>query len=242
MSTMAELPPAGIEALDTPGLDDAVAQSTLCDIARTNALFGGHAALGFGLERLTQGCAAERLTVLDVGAGAGDGTGQIRRVLGPNWSGSTALDHHRIAARMCRKRGIASVVGDIWHLPVRQRSFDIVVANLVLHHAPRTDVVHLVEHLSEMARLGVVIADLRRSAVAVAGFRIAGGILRFHEVTRHDGVLSIKRGFTKSELHDIIVDAGIENARVHRRLGWRLVAYWRTSDENSRYRQCARTD
>ncbi len=131
----------------------------------------------------------------------------------------------------CRDK-ITSIVGDMWHLPMQANSFDIVVVNQVLHHVPRADVVRMVAYLNAMARLGVVIADLRRSPLAVAGFRVASGILRLHQVTRHDGQVSLRRGFTHSELKHILDGAGIKDALVHRRPGWRLVAYWRTCNEN----------
>ena len=226
------LPPAGLEALDASDLDDSVAESTLRDIARTNALFGGHAALQYGVKQLARRLPATApLTLLDVGAGSGAGMRRMRRVLGDR-TYLTALDHHRTAARMCQMQGITSIVGDMWHLPMQANSFDIVVVNQVLHHVPRADVVRMVAYLNAMARLGVVIADLRRSPLAVAGFRVASGILRLHQVTRHDGQVSLRRGFTHSELKHIIDEAGIKDGLVHRRPGWRLVAYWRTCNEN----------
>jgi len=228
------LPPAGGEALDSRSLDEAVAEAALREIACSSALFGGNAAVKFGLKRLMRDhSATERLAILDVGAGAGEGTLRARRFLGLNRSHPIALDHHRTAARMCKGRGIPAIVGDMRQPPVRNRGIDIVVVNLVLHHFARPEAVPLLARLDELARIGVVIADLRRSAVAAAGFGLAGRVLRFHEVTRRDGQLSIRRGFTATELVGIIREAGIRDAVVHRRPGWRLVAYWKTSNANS---------
>jgi SAM-dependent methyltransferase len=227
------LRPTGAEALDARGLDDAVAQIVLNEIALTNILFGGHAAVKFGLRKLLRGeSAASRLRILDIGAGSGHATRRVCRLLGDRLTHPIALDHHRASARMCRERGITAVVGDLHQLPVRPISIDIAIVSMVLHHLPRPEAVSLIEQLDAVARLGVVVTDLRRSLLAVAGFDLAGRMLRLHEVTRRDGLLSIRRGFTAKELAGTIADAGVGQASVYRRPGWRLVAYWRTHHAN----------
>ncbi|MEJ2239986.1 MAG: hypothetical protein P8X82_16975, partial [Gemmatimonadales bacterium] len=64
------------------------------------------------------------------------------------------------------------------------------------------------------------------------GFDVAGRVLRLNDVTRRDGLLSIRRGFTTTELAEIVADAGVSRATVRRRMGWRVVAYWRTNHED----------
>ena len=223
------LRPAAAEALDDRDLDDAVANTVLSEIALTNILFGGNAALKFGLTRLLRGEAgASPLSILDIGAGSGDATQRACRLLGDRLTHPIALDHHRASARLCRTGGITPIVGDVCQLPLRPDSIDIAIVSMVLHHLPRPQAVTLITHLDAAARLGVVVTDLRRSALAIAGFDLAGRILRLHEVTRRDGLLSIRRGYRAAELATIIADAGVGRASVHRRPGWRLVAYWRT--------------
>jgi hypothetical protein len=73
----------------------------------------------------------------------------------------------------------------------------------------------------------VIVGDLRRSWLAAAGFWLASWPLGFHPVTRHDGVVSVLRGFTAPELEALARAAGARAPAVRRRLGWRLVASWR---------------
>ena len=55
--------------------------------------------------------------------------------------------------------------------------------------------------------------------------------LAFHPVSRHDGVVSVMRGFTREELRMIVREAlGIE-PEVHNRLGYRVTARWRPSGD-----------
>jgi len=76
-----------------------------------------------------------------------------------------------------------------------------------------------------VARIGVVVADLRRSALAQAGFWFASHALGFDRVTRMDGVTSLRRGFTAASLSRLLDPLGV-NATIERRPGSRLVATW----------------
>ncbi len=235
MTVEMPLPPVGTEALDTRDFDTELAEVTLREIAMTNTLFGGHAALKYGLRAITRNVAVTRpLTVLDVGAGDGQASERARRAIGAGRTRVVGLDHHLSAAKLCQQRPVLPVVGDMWDVPLGRGSVDIVIMSLVLHHVTREDAVRLIAALDRVATLGVVISDLRRSAMATAGFAIASRALRFHEVTRHDGQVSIQRGFTEHELGDLIRRAGVSNATVRRRLGWRLVAYWKKVDAHAR--------
>ncbi len=140
-----------------------------------------------------------------------------------------ALDRHREAARLCRERALPSVQGDAFQLPLADRSVDIVVASQLLHHFNRAAALQLVRELTRVARTGVVVGDLRRSRVAAAGIWLAAAALRFHAVSRHDGVVSVRRGYTKQELTELLREAGLD-AAVTARPGFRLVATWRVSD------------
>lgn len=229
-----ELSPLGTEALDTPVLDRRIARATLRDIARANRMFGGHAAVVYGVKQLLDG---ERrsgpLTVADVGAGAGDVLVALERVLGHRGirSVGVALDWHREAAAMARERRQLALVGDAFRLPLADRSADIVVASQLLHHCSRDAAVRLVQVLDRAARIGVVIADLRRSQMAAWGIGLAATLLRFHPVSRADGMVSVRRGYSRAELAEVCRRAGAD-ATVRRRPGFRLVAYWRCDREN----------
>lgn len=221
----------GVEALDTPHLPSDVTRATLSDIARANTLFGGRRAVAWGVDRVVAGTAARPVTLLDVGAGMGDVASWLKR---PRRGAAVvvravALDWHREAARLCAARGLAATQGDAFHLPLADRSIDVVVASQLLHHFQRPTAVQLVHELTRVARVGVVVADLRRSAVAMAGIWLAALALRFHAVSRRDGVLSVRRGYTRGELAALLREAGVE-ATVTARPGFRLVATWRVAD------------
>ena len=220
----------GVEALDTPTLDRTTARATLTDIARANLLFGGNAAVAHGVKRiLGDDHRRSTLTIADVGAGAGDVLQSLTRMLTRRGIAATgiAVDWHREAAAMAREQGQGAAVGDAFALPLASRSIDVVVASQLLHHFSRDAAIRLLRELDRVARMGVVISDLRRARTAAWGIWLAASIMRFHPVSRADGVLSVRRGFSARELADLCRDAGV-SAAVTQRPGYRLLAYWRT--------------
>jgi hypothetical protein len=80
--------------------------------------------------------------------------------------------------------------------------------------------------MDRVARVAVVVSDLRRSWLAAAGFWLASFPLRFHRVTRHDGVLSVMRGYTRTELEDTVSKAVGVRPRVRERIGFRMTTSW----------------
>ena len=105
----------------------------------------------------------------------------------------------------------------------------MVVASQVAHHFEGERLTRLLAELDRVARRLVVVGDLRRSYAAAGGFWAASRLLGFHPVTRHDGVVSVFRGFTAGELaaHVRAAAPGARDLVVRRRLGWRVVASWR---------------
>jgi hypothetical protein len=120
------------------------------------------------------------------------------------------------------------IVGCAGMPPLGDKSVDVVTASMVAHHFEPESVVTLLQICDRLARVGVVICDLQRTSLGAAAFRIGARLLRFDPVTRSDGLTSIRRGYTRTELATLLDRAGVR-AGVFRRPGWRLVATWRTS-------------
>lgn len=220
---------ASVELLDDPAADDATVLACLGDVARINRLFGGaRAALGrlddlFRTER-----PGARLTLLDVGTGVGDipaAAARLARRRGLDLR-LLGVERHGAAAREAQRReGIATCVADGFRLPLRDRSVDYVLCSQLLHHFGAEAAVRLLRELDRVARRGVVIADLRRSALAAAGIYLASIPLRLHPTTRRDAVISVFRGFSAAELGALCDATGVR-ATVRRHAGFRVTAAW----------------
>jgi SAM-dependent methyltransferase len=217
----------GAEHIDDPALDPATTVASLGDVARSNALFGGRRAVLAALD----GVLAESdgaLTLLDVGTGVGDIPEHARwRARRRGRSLETyGVELSFALARASRDRVGGAVCADAFALPFAGRSVDVVTCSQVLHHFEGPALLALLGELDRVARRRVVVADLRRSYVAAAGFWAASRALGFHPVTRHDGVVSVFRGFAPDELGALVTRATGAAARVRRGLGWRVVAEW----------------
>jgi predicted nicotinamide N-methyase len=223
------LAPLGDELLDHPDADPRVVHDSLHHIARSNRWFGGWWAVRHGLGRVLGDAPDKRpLTLLDIGTGLADlpraavswaaARGMVLRPLG--------LERHRTAAALASRNGVATLLGCAGALPVRDKSVDVVIASQLVHHLAPEAIVTFCREAERIARLGVVIADLRRSRWAMAAFWIGSRLLGFDRATRDDGLTSIRRGFTAPELATLLARAGIE-PRVERTPGFRLVATWK---------------
>lgn len=223
-------PPAGLELLDDLDAPPAMVRESLANIARANRWFGGLAAARWGVARLLGRTRPARLVLIDIGTGLGDVPEALRRWLAR--SGTTlevvGLERHPVAARAAWARGLPTVLGDGRRIPLRDRSVDVALVSQVAHHLTRAGVRDLAREASRVARLGVVLSDLRPSRAAAWGFRLASRVLGFDRATREDGVLSLARGFRSAPLAAVLAEAGA-TATVARRPGARIVAWWSTA-------------
>ena len=217
----------GVEIIDDPDIDAWLVTRSLADVARANTLFGGRRAVLRELAPLlpTLGPAP---TLLDVGTGLGDIPFHARRLAqrrGVRLSTIGVELSEPLAVASLARTG-ASVCADAFRLPFADRAVDVVTCSQVLHHFAEPEESALVRELTRVARVAVIVSDLRRSWLAAGGFWLASFPLGFHPVSRHDGVLSVLRGFTARELRDTVRSATGCDATVRHRLGWRVTAVW----------------
>jgi len=219
----------GTELLDDPAADAALATRSLRDVARANWWFGGASAVIAELEPvLRSGGRNSALTLLDVGTGAGDIPALARRVAGRN--GTTletmGLEITAALAAASGPRVGNAIAGDARALPFADCSVDVVTCSQVLHHFEPADAAMLLAEMTRVARVRVIVADLRRAWAAAAGLWIASWALGFHPVSRHDGVVSVLRGFRAGELSDAVTAATGRVPLVRNRRGFRVTASW----------------
>ena len=218
------------ELLDDPAADGAAVVASLRDVARANRFLGGAAAPLRRLDELLGSAAAgSALTLLDVGTGDGDlpraararaaGRGLSLRLL--------AVERHPAAARHAARGGdVAVSLAEAAALPFASRSVDLVLCSQLLHHFQGAALTAVVAELARVARLGVVIAELRPSRFAAVGLWLASYPLRFQPVSRRDGVTSVMRGFTAEALRRACAEAGVR-AEVRTHPMFRVTAAWR---------------
>lgn len=218
----------GTEILDDPRVPDSVRLPAMSDVVRANRLFGGTRALLTAL-RAAARTLPRRVTLLDVGTGAGDIAARAARELGRHSviADTFGIDLSETMAREAKRRLTGTAVADALSLPLKSESADLVICSQVLHHFPEPDTHALVAELHRVSRDWVIIADLRRSWLAAGGFYVASRVLDFHHVTRADGVASVLRGFLPRELDALVRRATGHVPRVRGSAFWRITASWR---------------
>lgn len=217
----------GHEILDEPGVADALVARSHGDIARANALFGGTRAVVARVRALAP-CLPESPLVVDVGAGTGDILDAVCEVLRATGRRPrpVAIDTALSLAPAVRLRGSHFICGSIFALPLPTASADLVIAAQVVHHFPPEALPAVFAELNRVARQAVLVSDLQRSWLAAAGLWLTSFPLGFHPVSRHDGVVSVLRGFAPDELRHAVRTATGVTAEVRTHLGWRVTADW----------------
>lgn len=216
------------EILDDPGVSAEARARSLADVARSNRLFGGLRAVLAALGEVYAALPRTGATLLDVGTGAGDIPGAARAHARRHGITLTTigLDLSFSLVSAGRERIGLAVCGDAFRLPFADRSVDVVTCSQVLHHFTEEEGAVVLSELHRVARQRVIVSDLQRSRIAAAGFWLASFPLGFHPITRHDGPVSVMRGFSAAELRALVRRATGTTPVVFRRLGWRLVASW----------------
>jgi SAM-dependent methyltransferase len=221
----------GVEILDGRDVDPQVVTRSIADVVRANSLFGG---LSSAIDELKDAFkdVPRKATLLDVGTGLGDIPCRAREVARQSGIDLTTvgLDSALELARASRPVLTLAVCGDALRLPFADHSVDIVMCSQVLHHFAGADALKLLREMNRVARVRVIVSDLRRSWIAAAGLWLASFPLRFHAVSRHDGVVSVMRGFTPEELVDTVREAVARKPVVHRRRGFRVTTSWAPVD------------
>lgn len=108
------------------------------------------------------------------------------------------------------------LAGDALDLPFPDSSVDIVSCCLFLHHLEPLQIVRYLAEARRVARVAVVINDLERSAIH---YRLAqlNRILDRSRISRHDGPVSVRRAYTRSELAGMLTNTG---HRFHLERAW----------------------
>jgi 2-polyprenyl-3-methyl-5-hydroxy-6-metoxy-1,4-benzoquinol methylase len=147
-------------------------------------------------------------SLLDIGCGGGDILRQLAL-----WTKKDGLDIHFVgidpdgrALEYARSRSqlpnvtfLQASSADLIRLG---QTFDVVISNHVLHHLQNDEVFALCKDSEQLANKFVIHNDLRRSGLAYINFA-ATRLLFWNSFVTEDGLLSIRRSFTTSELQNV---------------------------------------
>ncbi|MBB6690640.1 methyltransferase domain-containing protein [Cohnella xylanilytica] len=170
-----------------------------------NRVFGASGPALYGVKRLWKEAGRPGdWTVLDVGAGSGD----VNRAL-LRWAdregvrlGLVLMDKTEEACEEARSlfRGESRIEvrrGDLFELP--PRCADVVTASQLAHHFSDEELPSVLTRLLEASRIGAVLADIHRHWLAWLAVSLATRVLSRNRYIRHDGPLSVAKGFRRED-------------------------------------------
>ncbi|WP_127534514.1 methyltransferase domain-containing protein [Paenibacillus kobensis] len=172
---------------------------------RLNRLFAASGPIVYGVDRLWRDAGRpHRLSVLDIGCGQGDVNGALLRwaeregvVLRLTLADITEEACAEARALFRDEPRVTVERLDLFELP--HQYADITVASQVLHHFDEEQAVQAVAAMTRSARVGCVIGDIHRHPVAWAAVWLAARLLSRNRYIRHDGPLSVAKGFRAAD-------------------------------------------
>ncbi len=230
------------ELMDDCGVDGTTLRKVLDDIDRTNNLLGGNRITINGVELLIQEHRQGSYTILDMGCGNGSMLREIvklgRRLgigieaIGIDLS-ETGLDIAK--AESSDFPEIRYLKRDILALAADDLKCDILLCTLTMHHFYDENIPVFLNQFTKLASIGIVINDLQRSPLAYHLFRGFSAIFIRTKIARHDGLISIKSGFTKMELERFAKELTSVKHEIQWKWAFRYLWVMRTQRLNGTY-------
>lgn len=194
------------EWLDGLPAADAGAIGSRKDLQRLNAWMGSASLLARALQRVLKPELPCRIA--DLGGGDARLFFEVAQRLGvrPAQSAVTIVDRHNIVspqttdalARLGWDLRISQADVFDWLEQQNDREWDVIAANLFLHHFTEAQLARLLQEVGRITRFFVAL-EPRRSSLALVFSRCVR-LIGCNHVTRHDAPASVRAGFSGDEL------------------------------------------
>ena len=230
------------EMMDDADVAVETLQRVLDDLDRANSLLGGNKITLNAVERMIAEDGGISYTILDMGCGNGSMLREIvnlgRRLnitinaIGIDLS-QKGLDIAKAASTDFPE--ISYLKQDILALSPDDLKCDILLCTLTMHHFYSENIPVFLKQFTKLARIGIVINDLQRSALAYYLFKGFSAIFIRTKIAKHDGLVSIQSGFTKVELEDFAKDLPLVEHSIQWKWAFRYVWIMHTQRLNGVY-------
>ena len=211
------------EIMDDFSLQGEELREALDQIARINQLLGGNTVTLNGIKTLLNDSDCNRtITIADIGCGNGDMLRMLAKFGQKNKLNFklTGIDANEYTITYAKKlsneySNIEYQCVDIFSDDFKTMKFDIILCTLTLHHFTNDHILKIISIFSNNAETGIIINDLHRSKTAYRLFEVICFVFNLNSVSREDGLVSILRGFRKSELVEFSKKLNLKNYTIN---------------------------
>jgi len=196
------------ELMDDFEMKGDILRDALDKIANINKLLGGNKVTLDGIKTLLKNKPkTQLLRITDIGCGNGDMLRTLadyadKNNLNFSLTGIDAnqftIDHAESLSE--NYSNITYQCRDIFDDSVTEEYCDIFICTLTLHHFKDEEIIHLLNRFKSSAKVGIVINDLERSALAYRLFQALCFVFGLNHMSKEDGLVSILRGFKREDL------------------------------------------
>ena len=193
------------ELMDDFSIGGEELREALRELRRLNRIFAAAGPTIYGVDRLWREAGKpSTLSILDVGAGSGDVNRKLLR-----WADADLVDISILLVDMTEEacaearilyqgeKRVSVIRKDLFDLSDREA--DVVTGTQFVHHFHDDSLCNVVSGMLHASRLGVVINDIHRHAVAWSAVWVMTRLLSSNRYILHDGPLSVAKGFRSED-------------------------------------------
>ena len=192
------------ELLDTLPARDPRAVRSRRDLRRVNGWMRQHAMMANALQTALPHHPPRHIT--ELGAGDGNFLLRVAQIISPRWPDvkvalpdlQKCVSAETLAAFAALGWPAETIVADVFDWLHTFDAGEVVIANLFLHHFEAARLTELLRLISQRAKLFIAL-EPRRAAWPLFCSRLLWAI-GCNDVTRHDAVVSVRAGFSGTEL------------------------------------------
>ena len=207
------------EIMDDLDCKGEVVDQTLRELETINALLGGNYVTINGIYKLLKANNfPPHVSIADLGCGGGD----ILKLIARGESkynaklNLTGIDANPNIIEFAIKNtsdalNIRYEAVDVLSDEFKSRKYDVIVGTLFFHHFSSKQLTDLLRQIKSQARIGIVINDIHRHWFAYYSIKLITRLFSRSAMVKFDAPQSVRRAFRKSDLLEILLNAGIDN-------------------------------
>jgi SAM-dependent methyltransferase len=193
-------------------------QHAVDDINHVNTILGGFKFTLNAIKKELNNYPDQSIAIVDAGCGDGEMLRYLDDHLNHSQLTFIGLD---FAAGSIEKARIKSKgrsrlrfrKSDILQLDPASIKCDFLISSLTMHHFNDDEIINFLVKFKEITTKCIIINDLHRHRLPFLFFKYFSPVFLQHEISRHDGLISIASGFKPADFKKYALAAGIKNDR-----------------------------